>query len=53
MKAGSMEVELRVAETVRPAVRPPNELRAQHIAVERVGALPFGNMHDAVVEADG
>src|SRR5437773_9199486 len=53
MKTGSMQVELRGAETVRPAVRPPDELGAQHIAVERVGALPFGNMHDAVVEADG
>src|SRR5262245_343692 len=53
MKARSMEVELRSAETVGPALRPPNELGAEHVAVERVGALPFGYMHDAVVEAHG
>ena len=53
MKPRSMQVELRGAETIGPALRTTNELGAQHIAVERVRALPVGDMHDAVVEGDG
>src|SRR5262249_7797171 len=52
MKSRSMQVELRGAETVGPTLWPLNELGAQHIAVERVRALPVGDMYDAVVEAD-
>src|SRR5437763_1296392 len=53
VKGRSMQVELRGAETIGPALRTSNELGAQHIAVERVRALPVGHMHDAVVEGDG
>jgi hypothetical protein len=48
-----MQVELRGAETIGPALRAANELGPQHIAIERVRALPVGDMHDAVVEGDG
>src|SRR5262249_14092293 len=52
-KSRSMQVELRGAETVGPTLWPLNELGAQHIAVERVRALPIGDMHHAMVEGDG
>src|ERR1700730_3460992 len=53
MKARPMQIELRRAEPVGPALRTPNELGAEHIAVERVRALPVRNMYHAVVEGDG
>src|SRR5262245_62868390 len=53
MKARTMQVELRGAETIGPALRPANEFGAQHVAVERVRALPVGDMHHTVVEANG
>src|SRR5215471_18376488 len=53
MKSRSMQVELRGAETVGPALWALNELGAQYIAIERVRALPIGDMHHAVVEGDG
>jgi hypothetical protein len=53
MKSRSMQVELRGAETVGPTLWALNELGAQHIAVERVRALPIGDMHHAMVEGDG
>jgi hypothetical protein len=38
-----MQVELFVSESVRPtAVLSVDQLRAQHVTVERVGDLPFG-----------
>src|SRR5262249_31442297 len=52
MKSRSMQVELRGAETVGPALGTANELGAQHVTVERIRALPVGDMYDAVVEAD-
>src|SRR6266478_8419917 len=53
MKAGPVQIELRRAEPVGPALRTPNELGAEHIAVERVRALPVRDMYHAVVEGDG
>src|SRR5215468_11166421 len=53
MKARSMQIELRGAEPTGPALRAPNELGAEHIAVERVRALPVRDVHHAVVERDG
>ena len=53
MKARSMQIELRGAEPVGPALRAPNKLGAEHIAVEHVRALPVRDMHHAVVECDG
>src|SRR5262249_10414830 len=53
MKARSMQIELRTAEPVGPPLRAPNELGAEHIAVERVRALPVRDMDHAVVERDG
>src|SRR5262249_48064645 len=53
MKARSMQIELRRAETIGPPLRASNELGAEHIAVERVRALPVRDMYHAVVERDG
>src|SRR5262245_61154615 len=53
MKARSMQIELRGAEPIGPALRAPNKLGAEHIAVQRVRALPVRDMHHAVVECDG
>src|SRR6516162_7593506 len=53
MKARSMQIELRGAEPIGPPLRAPNELGAEHIAVERVRALPVRDVHHAVVERDG
>src|SRR6516225_9071963 len=53
VKARPMQIELRGAEPVGPALRAPNKLGAEHIAVEHVGALPVRDMHHAVVERDG
>src|SRR6266702_687234 len=53
MKARSMQVELRNAEPIGPPLRAPNELGAEHVAVERVRALPVRDVHHAVVERDG
>src|SRR5262249_57317968 len=53
MKARSMQIELRGAEPIGPPLRAPNELGAEHIAVERVRALPVRDVHHAVVEGDG
>src|SRR5439155_27296674 len=52
MKARAMQVELRGAETISPAVRAPDEFGTQHGMVERVRALPVGDMHHAMVEAN-
>src|SRR5262249_4557776 len=52
MKARTMQVELRGAETIGPALRPANEFSAQYVAIECVRALPVGDMYDAVVEAN-
>src|SRR5215510_9890415 len=52
MKARTMQVELRGAETLGPALGTANELGAQHVTVERIRALPVGDMYDAVVEAN-
>src|SRR5262245_19584361 len=49
MKARTMQVELRVGETIGPALGTANELGAQHVTVERIRALPVGDMYDAVV----
>src|SRR6516165_10792636 len=53
VKARPMQIELRGAEPVGPALRTPNELGAEHIAVECVRALPVRDMDHAVVEGDG
>src|SRR6516162_574579 len=53
VKARPMQIELRGAEPVGPVLRTPNELGAEHIAVERVRALPVRDMDHAVVEGDG
>src|SRR5260370_38875197 len=53
MKAGPVQIELRRAEPVGPALRAPNELGAEKIAAERVRALPVRDMYHAVVEGDG
>src|SRR5262245_13301151 len=53
MKARSMQIELRGAEPIGPALRAPNKLGAEHVAVEHVRALPVRDMHHAVVECDG
>jgi hypothetical protein len=53
MKARAMQVELRRTEAVGPALRTANELGAEHVAIERVRALPIGDVHDAVIEGDG
>src|SRR5215471_4750541 len=53
MKARSMQIELGGAEPIGPALRAPNKLGAEHIAVERVRALPVRDMDHAVVECDG
>src|SRR3712207_1644437 len=51
--AGAMQVELLVSESVRPtAVPSPDQLRAQHVTVERVGDLPVGDVDDAVIQLD-
>src|SRR5262245_55332080 len=52
MKARTMQVERRGAETLGPALRPANEFSAQYVAIECVRALPVGDMYDAVVEAN-
>src|SRR5262249_12199058 len=51
-KAWTMQVELRGTETIGPALRAANEFGAQHVTIERVRALPVGDMHHAVVEAN-
>ena len=53
LEARAMQVELGIAEAVGPAVRPLDQLGAEHVSIERVRALPIGDMHDAVVEGDG
>src|SRR4051812_13831891 len=49
--ARAVQVELRVAEAVAEPVADRHDLGAQHVAVERVGALPVGDVDDTVVEA--
>src|SRR5262245_62524354 len=51
-EARAMQIELGVAEPVAPSRWPPHQLRPKHIAIERVGTLPVGDMDDAVVELD-
>src|SRR5207253_2868675 len=53
MKAGAVQIELRRTEAVGPALRAANELGAEHVVIERVRALPIGDVHDAVIEGDG
>src|SRR5262245_28487961 len=52
MEAWPMQVELRGAEAIGPAGRALHQLGAEHAAVERIGALPVRNMHDAMVKCD-
>src|SRR5262249_49191543 len=52
MKARTMQIELHGAESICPALRPGDELGAEHVAVECVRALPVGHMHDAMIELD-
>src|SRR5262249_17706439 len=53
VKARPMQIELHGAEPVGPAPRTPNELGAEHIAVERIRALPIRDMDHAGVERYG
>ena len=48
--AGAVAVELGVAEAIGPAVVLPDQLGTQHVAVERVGALPIRDVDDAMIE---
>src|SRR5262249_25486284 len=49
----AMQIELRVAKPVRPANRPLDQLRPEHVAIERVRALPVGDVDHAMTETDG
>src|SRR4051794_22040917 len=53
MKSRPMQIELDPTEAVGPTLRPTNELGAEHVAIERVRALPVGNVHNAMIERDG
>src|SRR4029077_10800449 len=51
-EARAMQIELGVAEAIGKAARPRDQLCAEHLVVERVRALPVGNMDDAVIKLD-
>src|SRR5581483_9540054 len=50
MDSGPVAIELRVAEAIGPAVALPDQLGAQHVAIEGIGAHPVGDVDDAVVQ---
>src|SRR5262249_32842867 len=50
LHAGSMNVELPIAETISIADRPRHQLGAHDPCVEIVGTFPIGNVNDTVIE---
>src|SRR3954447_22981308 len=50
VKSRAVYVELLVAEAVGPALARPNQLRAEHVSVERIRHGPVRHMDDAVIE---
>jgi hypothetical protein len=51
LHAGPMNIELLVAEAIgKAARRPRHQFGAEHLGIERVGALPFRHVNDAMVE---
>src|SRR5579883_63272 len=50
LDARPVHVELLVAEPVREAGGPRYQLGAEHVAIERIRALPLGDMDDTVIE---
>src|SRR5258708_36385871 len=51
--AGSVKIELGIAEPIGKKLSARHHLGAHHVAVEGIGPLPVGDMDDAVVEFDG
>src|SRR5665213_388579 len=49
----AVDVELLVTEAISPANRALHQLGAHDVAIEGVGAIPVGDMDDAVVELGG
>src|SRR5262249_40220603 len=50
---GPVKIELGIAEPVGKKLPARHYLGAHHIAIEGIGALPVGDVDDAVVEFDG
>src|SRR6185437_901274 len=53
LDAGTVHVELLVAETIGPAGWPLHQFRAHHLGIKPVRPLPLRDVNDAMIEFDG